>query len=86
MCDPQASLLSPMKMNEVETDLLSKCLEFKALVDKGKVFTLKILWQLLLLPGLQGGHLQGGQGEKEVEPLTTEEKPEKKRSFLEKEN
>ena len=48
MSVPQASLLtslmspSPLKMTEVETDLLSKCLEFKALVDKGKVFTLKI--------------------------------------------
>ena len=48
MSVPQDSLVtslmppSPLKMTEVETDLLSKCLELKALVDKGKVFTLKI--------------------------------------------
>ena len=48
MSDPQASLLtslmspSPLKMTEVETDLMSKCLEFKALVDQGKVFTLNM--------------------------------------------
>ena len=48
MSDPQASLLtslmspSPLKRTEVETDLMSKCLELKALVDKGKVFTLNI--------------------------------------------
>ena len=76
MCDPQASLLSPLKMTEVETDLLSKCLEFKALVDKGKVFTLKITCgNFSFSLDSRGDTSKEVKVKKEVEPLTTAQDP-----------
>ena len=83
MCDPQASLLSPLKMTEVETDLLSKCLEFKALVDKGKVFTLKITCNFSFSLDSRG------DTSKEVKvknKLSPSQQRRNLRSFLEKEN